>query len=489
MRFVKTLIPILISLALMTSSARALTVERARAFVRAVAEDSDSLQRFHHPEELALSKRLGITYKGVQQKFMLGYDLASREKRRVLTSDATWNVEVSQEQDGWAVAHLRIGSTERAFYFQDGYFVTPLRYFTREFARHESRFFTILTEEAATFHPSAAGALDNFVIKAAHALELSDNKLELLEREKIIYALCKSPESIEQLTGYRIRGMGVVSHDYVLTTYSAHYHEVAHLLAALKLERELPVTHPLLREGLAVALGGRGGRDPEVILDVGCFLFRSSLVELDSLCNERAYLEEAVSFSYPASGIYVRFLLDELGVERFLALYRKYSHPEGDSAGCVISRADLPEEQSWLDWLESRRQFEAVMPLDAPPEGSKLLVKLEGAKVWEQGDSYVFSLEHELTFGQHERPTGYTSSRFNELYPEKNYGGCRYLVSVLDGEIGVYDLYLNTLLANRVPSFMFPPVEKSSPDGPTTFRVSKNLFTTPLETLVPGLLE
>ena len=181
----KKLIYAILALTIFAPSAHALTVERARAFVRAVAENSDSLAEFHHPDELAMSRRFGIEYEGVRQKFMLGYDLSPVEKRRVLVSDAAWNVEVSEEQDGWAVARLRIGSSERAFYFQDGKFVTPVRYFTRDFARHQSRFFTILTEDAATFHPSAAEALDDFVIEAARALELSSDKLGMLGRKKI----------------------------------------------------------------------------------------------------------------------------------------------------------------------------------------------------------------------------------------------------------------------------------------------------------------
>ncbi len=486
----KKFVYVFLALSVLASSAHALDVERARAFIRAVASGSDSLEAFHHPDELALSQRFGIQYEGVRQKFMLGYDLAPQEKLRVLASDAAWNVEVSAEQDGWAVARLRIGSIERAFYFQDGYFVTPVRYFTRDFTSHQSRFFTILTEDPATFHPSAAQALDKFVLEAAETLELPSEKLELLEREKIVFVLCKDPESIEQLTGYRIRGMGVVSHDYVLTTYSAHYHEVAHILTALKLERELPVTHPLLREGLAVALGGRGGRDPETILDVGCFLFRSTLVELDSLCDERAYLEETVSFSYPASGIYVRFLLDELGVERFLKLYRQYSHPERDSVNCVIKKTDLPGTDSWKKWLDGWRQFEAVTPLEEIPKNGSEIVKLPGVGVWDWGDSYCFSLTHDLVFSEQEPPPGYQSSRFKELHPELDYNGCRYLISIRDGEIGVYDLYLNTLLANRVPSFIHPPPpETAKSAGPLIFSIRKALFEMPLEQLVPELLK
>ncbi len=477
------------ALTVLASFAHALTVERARAFVRAVAGESDSLAEFHHPDELALSRRLGIEYEGVRHKFMLGYDLTAAQKHRVLASAAAWSVEVSDERDGWAVARLSLGPVERAFYFKDGWFVTPVRYFTREFTRHQSRFFTILIEDPATFHPSAAEALDMFVLQAAARLELSPDKLELLEREKIVYVLCKSPESIERLTGYAIRGMGVVSHDYVLTTFSDHYHEVAHLLAALKLESALPVTHPLLREGLAVALGGRGGRDTPVMLDVGCFLFRSSLVELDSLLGERAYLEEAVSFSYPASGLYVRFLLEELGVERFLALYRRYSHPQRDSVSCVIARDSLPDEQVWRGWLDNWRQFEAVTPLEAIPANGSEIVTLDGARVWDCGDRYCFSLSRELTFGPREPSAGYVSSRFRELHPELNYNGCRYLVSVRDGEIGIYDLYLNTLLANRAPAFSYPPSERADSSGPVIFSVDKALFDVALEELKPGLLE
>ncbi|MBW7997610.1 MAG: hypothetical protein FVQ81_13735 [Candidatus Glassbacteria bacterium] len=249
------------------------------------------------------------------------------------------------------------------------------------------------------------------------------------------------------------------------------------------------MTHPLLREGLAVALGGRGGRDAPVILDVGCFLLRSSLVELDSLCSERAYLEEAVSFSYPASGIYVRFLLETLGLDSVLALYRRYSRPDRDTADWVIDPADLPANKSWRDWLDRWRQFAVLRPADTPPEDGGVILELEGATVWDRGEKYCFRLDGDLTFSEADPPDGYRSSRFQELFPEQAYPGCRYLVSIRDREIGVYDLYLNTLLANRVPPFMFPAPEPAADESPLIFSVDKSLFTIPLEELVPLMLE
>ncbi len=55
--------------------------------------------------------------------------------------------------------------------------------------------------------------------------------------------------------------MYVVSHDIVVSTYSAHFHELAHLLMNFKLKQPHLYTHPFFLEGLlwpwAVGAGRR----------------------------------------------------------------------------------------------------------------------------------------------------------------------------------------------------------------------------------------
>lgn len=57
------------------SQQNTLTNERASLFIEAMINSSDSLESFVLPEELALSKRLGITYESVKNKFLISYDI------------------------------------------------------------------------------------------------------------------------------------------------------------------------------------------------------------------------------------------------------------------------------------------------------------------------------------------------------------------------------------------------------------------------------
>ena len=200
----------IILLLLFGNRAEALSTELAESFVRTLAESSARMEIFHHPEELALSNRLGISYDGIPHKFMLGYDLSPEQKKAILESDSSWSIKIDNEADGWSVLHLKFlrNGDERIFYFQDDYFITPIRYFSRGFSKLESRFFRFLIEDSTVFHPAAAAALDSFVLEAANQLELDKKALALLEREKILYLHCRNPESIERFTGFKIRGMG-----------------------------------------------------------------------------------------------------------------------------------------------------------------------------------------------------------------------------------------------------------------------------------------
>ncbi|MCZ7612273.1 MAG: hypothetical protein M5T52_01650 [Ignavibacteriaceae bacterium] len=56
-------------------------------------------------------------------------------------------------------------------------------------------------------------------------MKFTDEEKKTIQKEKLIYILCKDENEIEKLTGYKARGMGNLAYDYVITTYNCHYHE------------------------------------------------------------------------------------------------------------------------------------------------------------------------------------------------------------------------------------------------------------------------
>jgi hypothetical protein len=142
-----------------------------------------------------------------------------------------------------------------------------------------------------------------------------------LKKEKIIYILCKDEDEIEKLTGYKARGMFNLAYDYVISTFNCHYHELLHLLMNYKLKNIPPYTHSFLQEGFAVSFGGRGGKEPEVILNLGCFIAESKFLEYKELLSLDKFRNFDVSMSYPLSGLYNNFIISNFGIDNYLKLY------------------------------------------------------------------------------------------------------------------------------------------------------------------------
>jgi hypothetical protein len=195
--------------------------------------------------------------------------------------------------------------------------------------------------------------LERFLQRSAALLQLSKADLKVLAREKLIYVLCKDEDEIERLTGYRTRGMYLLPYDYVVTTYSCHYHELLHQLINFKL-RSLPLyTHPFLQEGFAVAFGGRGGVAPQTIFQSGVFLNKSGFADYRELFVASDFLQQDASMTYPLSGLYVRFLFERFGTQRFLELYRAYSGSSDIMKQMVLRASDLPSTQVWEKFIDS----------------------------------------------------------------------------------------------------------------------------------------
>ena len=102
----------------------------------------------------------------------------------------------------------------------------------------------------------------------------------------------------------------MVSHDIIVSTFSAHFHELAHLLINYKLQQPHLYTHPFFLEGFAVAVGGRGGKAPAVQQQLGLAMYRSEFVALEDLRRVEGFYGYNASVSYPAAGLYNRFLLE-----------------------------------------------------------------------------------------------------------------------------------------------------------------------------------
>jgi hypothetical protein len=451
-------------------SSAALSDTTAARFAQTLIRQDSALAEFVLPEELARSTRLGIEYRGVRHKFLIGYDLDPRVRQALKADSTGLRFEVRPLEEDYSLLTLRLPAQgyEKSFYFKGSRLVSPVYYHTRHWQRRESRHFIFLLSDPASFNDCAESRLEEFLDSTMNVLGLDAAQRGRLEREKLVYVRCRDEDEIERLTGFRIRGMGVLAYDYVVTVFNCHYHELLHLLLNYRLGTASLEVHPFLQEGFATALGGRGGQEPPLLRDLGAFLSRSGLLGYRELLDREGYLNQDPSLAYPVAGLYNFFLLDRLGLDRYLALYARYSSPDGVSpAPSTVREADLPPAADWKGYLGAYRGSGAVSA-GAGGEKGRLILSRDGQRVYDCGENYLFQCSDSLVL----------SSGDPAVFPAG-----RYLVVARPEEVSVYCLPTGNLIAAYVLSLSvdLPPVPEK--DGRLEFRVKKSLFREPLDRL------
>ena len=423
------------------------------------------LSEFCDARSLKMSKRLGINYEGVKDKFMAG----------VVIPDKFEMPEIIPLGGGWFKAGLQDGrGLKTEFYFKDGKLATQPDYYTSDWEVIETRFFKVFCGEAGLTNIYALESLDKFVEETCLKLEMPEEKIKLLESEKIYYYLCGDKNEVKKLTGFNARGMYHIGFDYIVSAFTCHYHEIVHLLVNFRLGDVPRFTHPFMQEGIAVALGGRGGRSLEVLLQTAVFLEQSGFINSADFLSMKYFRGMDATISYPVSGLYNLFLLGELGADKWFELYRKYSFTDAGVAELKISKNDLPPE-------EKRRGF--YKKFETKPAVS-LEVNLSGREaeinkdyhIFEGDEYYTFCMQKALLIKGNFLAAGYESKKFDELFPGVGYNGERFAVTNVNGELSLYDLFTNELTAKYSPGFSPDGRMPKVINGLTCFRLKKGLF-------------
>lgn len=438
--------------------AQTLHREDAEGFVRALLWKRSALPAWFEPAELAVSHRLGIEYDGVEYKNLIGYDIDDSTKSLLNEGRAEYSISVERLDQDFARLTLRIGKSAhvREFFFRGRHWVSPLRYFAKNWKILDSRHFRFFLSDSTQFNPYCIEQLERFVDRMAGLLGLDSRDMATLRDQKIRYYLCRNVEEIRRLTEFGARGMYNLALDAIVTTYSTHYHELLHLLVNYKL-RHLPLyTHPFFQEGFAVAYGGRGGLKPEVLLPLGRSLYESQDVELPSLLGSDAFRQLDPSLSYPAAGLYNRFLVETIGIEKYLELYRNFSSSPGAPAALRIPREILPGDSAWNRFMQGATARSAISP-DTLPDDAVVLFDTRTERVAVNGERYFFLLSDSAVFPGRERFPNYVSQAFVDAFPGKTYGGEEYMILVTAEQVSIYNLFTNNLIASYASAFETAP--------------------------------
>ncbi|MCP4545255.1 MAG: hypothetical protein GY835_02175 [bacterium] len=267
--------------------------------------------------------------------------------------------------------------------------------------------------------------------------------------------------------------MYIVSHDLIVSTYSAHLHELAHLLINYRLGTPHLYTHTLLLEGFAVAVGGRGGKAPEILHELGVFLHRSGWITHEELLDQKTLIQLNASMSYPGSAPYNRFLIDCMGMESYLDLYMDFGGSADRVAQLQIPAAMLPNKERWLAYLDAQPSHSAIVPADDIDESvTRPAIFIPDRS----GVRYGFILPEITVLRDALDESEHVSILFEELVSDRTYSGGRYLFRCSQSEVGLYDLHTNTMIAHYAASFTESANEVPEVDGYFAFYVDREVF-------------
>ena len=428
-----------------------------------------------HPDDLKISRRLGITYPESQSKALISWGLTEEERRRLSQTTIEQQIRIDQLEDGYSRLILFPDDTiaSRSWIFKDGKQVSSILYKVKDWVLRESKHFRFYLSDPSRFHDKNVEVLEAFLVETAELLGITESRLERLEDEKIIYCFCQNQEEIRDLTGFFARGMYILSHDLIVSTYSSHAHELAHLLINYRLGTPHLFTHPMLLEGFAVARGGRGGRAPRIQHQLGAFLHRSGWVTPDDLLDAASFFRLNASISYPGSALYNEFLIECLGIEKYLKLYLESGGDAERVSYLRISSKDLPDESRWLAYLDSQPTIGAVAPSAGAFPSTSDPVLFENDP---DADRYRFVLPEVAVLVDGSEVSDYRSFLFKELVPDRPYSGGRYLLTCSRAEVGLYDLYTNTMIAHYAAAFAENSIEIPENDGRYSFTIEADLF-------------
>ena len=452
----------------------------AEYFDLLVSGNQESAMYLWTPAVLDRAQRLGIQYEGIPLKvdcsspvvrnIPLMRNYLHPPVKAIMNLDSNYcQLHYSQVVEGELIKH-----NYYAYYDGRYYWLTyPQDFYSATWPISQSQYFNIHADPAARrqLNPVVLDEADDFIERIADSLEISDDDLKHLAAGKIEYIYCGSDSIVHEMTGFRIKGMYDLATDDIVSAFFPHYHEIVHLLINYKL-RTLPLyTQPIMREGIAVYYGGRWGKAPSALLDLGAFLYREKIVDLDSLLTIREFeANSSADIAYPVAGLFVSYLMSNMEREAFWTLYGElsgdFNFVYGMTRMQIMDR--LAISLNLTDWSAVLDGFDAyitdvisdrVPVLPGTLADASLLAESEDYRVLTDDDWLCFEFTRptgtavtgNLLFGKDERLIGGGSELHLKQYQETiPFEGYRYGIRYDQYEVGLYDYATDHLLAKYI---------------------------------------
>lgn len=391
-------------------------------FLDALIYDKPDVTEYVNQLELVKSERLGIKYDGVKSKVLIGYELTDEVKAGIKSGKFKYEIKEQLLADTYTEVTLNVpvANYSRTYYFDNG-FVTNSTYCSRLWQKKESKYFAFSIEEPKYFNEYCVKRLDDYVDMIADTLGFTIAERRILEKEKIGYIFCKDENTVEKITGFKAKGMAMLGSDDVVTSYQTHFHEVAHILINYKLKKLGLYTLPFFMEGFAVAVGGRGGMAPRVVTDLGCYLQKSGILTYDSILTNDGFYNNDASMSYAVAGLYNSFLLNELGGEKYLQLYKKVNGDLEFVKKIGPSSFNLPVTAKWISFLDDYNSNPEIYCNANDTNISRTRIGSIGLLPKTVNEYYKFFIGDYMFLGYdnlEEKDRGYFSKLFLSMFPK-----------------------------------------------------------------------
>ncbi len=453
-----------------------LSQNEAELFFDCLINNNEKIIDFCDQSEIEISNRLGITYESIDKKFLISYDIEEEIKTKIRKNELSYRIITQTLDYDYSKTTFSIPEInyQKDFLFKAKKLISPISFFTRKWKRIVSPHFIFVVSDTTFFNTYCIDNMEKIFRKMADLLNLNIGQLEKIKSQKIYYFLCKDKDEIKQLTGFHTRGIYILAFDYIITTFNNHYHELMHLLINFKLQSLSLYTHPFFQEGFAVAFGGRGGKEPNVILNLGLFLNKSKLLDYTALQSKNDFYQVDASLSYPISGLYNLFLIEQMGIDQYLKIYQKYSGTARQIETIKIQKADLPEVSKWQNFINNSNY--SSISFTKPLSKNPIIYQNESVKISEDLDRYYFALKDTLFIKTEIYRKDYHSKKFDEFFPKRKYNGEKFLILANASEISIYNLYTSNLVDNFVSSFSIPYTPAPNRAGYYQFSILKTIF-------------
>ena len=458
------------------------------------------------PASQERAARFGITYDDIVLKAdcnspivrdlaVMRYHLQPPAKGTTRMNDHWYRLEFRTVVDTEKVEHSYY------MFFDDQYYwlAYPQDYFCEGWPITETKYFRIHyhPDRARYLNPVSLAETDRFVEILADSLDLSKDDLKMLEEGKIEYYFADRDETVQQITGFLIKGTYDMASGDIISAFFPHNHEITHLLIDFKL-RELPLyTLPIMRSGAAVYHAGRWGKAPNTLMELGAYLLEYEIIELDSILTMKGFKRHSGSdIAYPVAGLFSAFLMEETNRWDYLDLYRDLSGPFDSLNGMTEQQVQQVfvkaiKADSWSDLEKKFNEFcqeritEKAVVLPGAIDGGKSILKEDQFEI--RSDKNWVSFE---CWGKPAQPVAGNilfdpvgdlanagSSMFEEQYPQEFvFEGFRFGVRYDQNEVGLYDYATNYLMAKYIWGISPSEEYYDSTQNQISVRFRKELF-------------